>query len=318
MSYFNEKAEGTSFAEYPPSTLDEDTITPLHRATTQAGRVIGIQLPHTATRTSAHIPIGFRTLSIQVHESKRYEQPRVKRQEPVSKWRFWKSTKKTTLGNGDDAAFFGSLEYHTLSIDEVSQRVSVTPQIGLDSSAASTRLSRDGPNILSSRKSQLWKKILRYIFGDFCSILWVGVVIFFISWRPLGAPPAPYNLALAILVLLVIFLQAIFSGAQDYSAQKVMQSILTLLPESAVVIRDGQAKSIPSGELVVGDVVQLSTGQKVPADMRIIKASADLKFDKSILTGRLSLRHDPSNADRLDQVNLKRWSAQLNRPRKTS
>jgi sodium/potassium-transporting ATPase subunit alpha len=64
-----------------------------------------------------------------------------------------------------------------------------------------------------------------------------------------------------------------------------MASILNLLPENAVVLRDGQPKSIPSNELVVGDVVQLSTGQKVPADMRIIKASNDLKFDKSILTG---------------------------------
>jgi sodium/potassium-transporting ATPase subunit alpha len=65
-----------------------------------------------------------------------------------------------------------------------------------------------------------------------------------------------------------------------------MDSILNLLPENAVVMRDGQPKSIPSSELVVGDVVQLTTGQKVPADMRIIKASNDLKFDKSILTGK--------------------------------
>jgi sodium/potassium-transporting ATPase subunit alpha len=85
--------------------------------------------------------------------------------------------------------------------------------------------------------------------------------------------------------LIVIFFQAAFSALQDWSAQKVMDSILNLLPESAVVIRDGQPKSISSTELVVGDVVQLTTGQKVPADMRIIKASNDLKFDKAILTG---------------------------------
>jgi sodium/potassium-transporting ATPase subunit alpha len=87
--------------------------------------------------------------------------------------------------------------------------------------------------------------------------------------------------------LIVIFFQATFSALQDWSAQKVMDSILNLLPENAVVIRDGQPKSILSNELVVGDVVQLTTGQKVPADMRIIKASNDLKFDKAILTGEL-------------------------------
>jgi sodium/potassium-transporting ATPase subunit alpha len=88
--------------------------------------------------------------------------------------------------------------------------------------------------------------------------------------------------------LIVIFFQAIFSALQDWSAQRVMDSILNLVPENAVVMRDGQPKSIPSNELVVGDVVQLSTGQKVPADMRIIKASNDLKFDKAILTGEAS------------------------------
>jgi sodium/potassium-transporting ATPase subunit alpha len=147
---------------------------------------------------------------------------------------------------------------------------------------------------LTPKKSQYWKKILRYVFGDFCSILWVGVVIFFISWKPLGNPPAPYNLALAIVVMIVIVLQAVFSGLQDWSAQRVMASILNLQPETAVVLRDGQPKSIPSNELVVGDVVQLSTGQKVPADMRIIKASNDLKFDKSILTGKPTPLRDPS------------------------
>jgi sodium/potassium-transporting ATPase subunit alpha len=93
----------------------------------------------------------------------------------------------------------------------------VSPEIGLDASAASKRLARNGPNVLSPKKSQYWKKILRYTFGDFCSILWIGehpfvlyhltvlttaagVIIFFISWKPLGSPPAPYNLALAIVV----------------------------------------------------------------------------------------------------------------------
>jgi sodium/potassium-transporting ATPase subunit alpha len=79
------------------------------------------------------------------------------------------------------------------------------------------------------------------------------------TWKP----PAPYNLALASVVIIVIVLQAVFSGLQDWSAQRVMASILNLLPENAAVLRDGQHKSIPSNELVVGDVVQLSTGQKV-------------------------------------------------------
>ena len=135
--------------------------------------------------------------------------------------------------------------------------------------------------------SPYWKKVLRYLFGDFCSILWIGVIIFFISWKPLGNPPQPYNLALAILVILVIFLQAAFSAVQDWSSQKVINSILNLVPETAIVVRDGHQTSIPSSELVTGDIVHLTVGNRVPADMRILEASPDLKFDRSVLTGEV-------------------------------
>ena len=93
------------------------------------------------------------------------------------------------------------------------------------------------------------------------------------------------NVYILLCAVLVIFMQAIFSGFQDWSAQKVVSSILTLIPDQAFVWRDGEKVSVPSSQLVVGDIVELGLGQKVPADMRIIKASQDLRFDKSILTG---------------------------------
>lgn len=68
-----------------------------------------------------------------------------------------------------------------------------------------------------------------------------------------------------------------------------VDSITNMLPENTTVIRDGEACTIPSTQVVVGDIVQLSTGQRVPADMRVIKASNDLKFDKSVLTGTLNV-----------------------------
>lgn len=234
-------------------------------------------------RTPARVPAEFRTLSIHVYDSQRFDVPSATAPRS-SKRKFWSKT-PTNETTDDDTGFFSKLEFHTLSAHEVAQRLGVSPAVGLDTDAVTKRIKRNGPNILIHKKPQLWKKLFRYVFGDFCSILWVGVIIFFISWKPLGNPPAPYNLALAVVVLLVIFSQAIFSGLQDWSAQKVMSSILDLLPKNAVVMRDGEAKSIPASELVVGDVVQLSTGQKVPADMRIIKASHDLKFDRAVLTG---------------------------------
>lgn len=226
---------------------------------------VSIKVPRTQT-TRSHIPIGFRTLSIQVYDSRGVEG--AKSNDHLS-----------------DSDFFGSLDFHTVDPDALAQRFNVLPESGLDTPAATRRLERNGKNVLTQKKNKYWLKLFHYTFGGFCSILWIGVIIFFISWRPLGNPPQAYNLALAIVVLIVIFFQAIFNAFQDWSTQKVMNSILHLLPENAVVIRDGEHKSISASELVVGDVCILSTGNKVPADMRIIKASADLKFDRSVLTG---------------------------------
>ena len=233
------------------------------------GARVAIQLPpHSLTPVRTRIPIEYRTLSIQVYDSQRFD-----------------ANASSDKQNQTDSDFFASLDFHRVPAQTLCNRLNVSATAGLDASAAARRLSRNGPNVLVPHKSQMWKKLLRYLFGDFCSILWVGVIIFFISWKPLGNPPAPYNLALAIVVLIVILMQAVFSGFQDWSAQKVVSSILNLIPDQAVVWRDGEKVSVPSSQLVVGDIVELGLGQKVPADMRIIKASQDLRFDKSILTG---------------------------------
>ena len=64
-----------------------------------------------------------------------------------------------------------------------------------------------------------------------------------------------------------------------------MSSILSLLPENASVLRNGQHITISPADLVPGDIVTLTSGNKVPADMRIIEASSDVRFDRSVLTG---------------------------------
>lgn len=262
---------------------------------------------------SARIPMGYRTLSIHVYDSQRFPaddegglkdgKSSIKSRQFVPRLPssldscFRRGKKKNNANpnaqNADNAMstvqkgadYLARLDYHRLPEEEVCQRFNVNSALGLDQEAAKRRMERNGKNVFSKKKNTYYKKLLRYIFGDFCSILWIGVIIFFISWKPLGDPPQPYNLALAIVVMIVIFFQALFAAFQDWSTQKVMNSIMNFLPENADIIRDGKPMTIPSSELVVGDVVQLSLGQKVPADMRLIETSSDLKFDRSILTG---------------------------------
>lgn len=64
-----------------------------------------------------------------------------------------------------------------------------------------------------------------------------------------------------------------------------MASITGMIPAESLVLRDGQQKSIPASDLVVGDIIYVNLGNKCPADFRIIQCSGDLKFDRSVLTG---------------------------------
>lgn len=64
-----------------------------------------------------------------------------------------------------------------------------------------------------------------------------------------------------------------------------MKSILNLLPSECVVLRNGHISKIASNQLVVGDIVLVNLGNKVPADIRLLHVSNDLKFDRAVLTG---------------------------------
>ncbi|PMB63776.1 Potassium-transporting ATPase alpha chain 1 [Beauveria bassiana] len=223
------------------------------------------------------IQIEYRTLSINVAESRA-----VDTEESSA------DIKAAALGLKKEKAdedYFANLKYHELSTDLIAQQLNVSRTDGLSDSMVANRQQRDGRNTLPKPKTNYWKKVLGYVFGGFCSVLWVGVVIFFICWKPLSNPPSPVNLALAILVIIVITLQAGFSAFQDWSTQRTMKSITDLLPSEALVVRNGETVKIAAADLVAGDIVHLSIGNKVPADLRILSHSGDIRFDRSVLTG---------------------------------
>ncbi|KAG0254265.1 hypothetical protein BGZ95_006094, partial [Linnemannia exigua] len=233
-------------------------------------------------------PIEFRTLSIHVTETHRSGKnngglPSYGKEPKPS--RFWKRKQKEEVLD-TETDFFSAIDFHKLSESEINLRFNSDPTSGLSQPEAGRRLKANGLNTLDSPKPNYFKMILGYTFGGFCSILWVGVITFLICWQPpLSPTPNVTNLALAILVLFVIILQAGFSAFQDFSTARVMSSILDMIPTDCHVIRDGQLVKIPASALVVGDRVHLSLGNKVPADLRIIQASSDTRFDRAVLTG---------------------------------
>lgn len=92
-------------------------------------------------------------------------------------------------------------------------------------------------------------------------------------------------MALAIVLLAVNAVQALFNAYQDYSTAKTMSSISGMLPSDCVIVRDSTNVTVKSEELVIGDLIRITMGIKIPADMRITEASSDLRFDRAVLTG---------------------------------
>ncbi|EXJ76660.1 sodium/potassium-transporting ATPase subunit alpha [Cladophialophora psammophila CBS 110553] len=240
------------------------------------------------------IPITYRTLSFQTSESK-----------AISELGGEDKGKEDLRTPGHELAH---ADHHRISVERLCQRLGVSPTVGLSSDSAAKHLQEHGYNVLPQRRRNYAKTLAGYVFGGFCSILWVGVIIFFICWKPLGDPdPQPYNLGLAVLVIIVIILQASFSAFQDWSTAKTMNSILGMLPSDALVLRDGHRKSVPTKEVVVGDIVHLEIGNKVPADIRLIKTIGDTRFDRSAMTGEseeVEASLDPTDDNILESRNM--------------
>jgi sodium/potassium-transporting ATPase subunit alpha len=147
------------------------------------------------------------------------------------------------------------------------------------------RLTEHGKNLPSPPPTHYFKTTFGYFFKGFGSILLVGSILVFVSWKPLGEPPAIANLALAIVLLAVFFIQAAFNAWQDWSSSRVMASITTMLPDSCLLQRNGSQVTVVASEIVPGDILYIKAGNKLPADVRFVEVSSDAKFDRSILTG---------------------------------
>ncbi|ORX56789.1 calcium ATPase [Hesseltinella vesiculosa] len=217
--------------------------------------------------------IAYRTLSITVSEATQEKSLRNKLQ---------KSQKKEEALVNELA----EITYHKLTVEELAQRLGTSIELGLETDQIQKRLELYGKNAISPPPNNIIRKLFGYFFGGFCGLLWFASIICWISWQPLGNPnPSPLNLALAVILMMVIFLQAIFNAYQDWSTSKVMNSINNMLPSNCKVVRDGKITTLEAIQVLPGDVVHIKIGDKIPADIRLIQASDDLRFDRSFLTG---------------------------------
>ncbi|SHL70353.1 Ca2+-transporting ATPase [Anaerocolumna jejuensis DSM 15929] len=166
---------------------------------------------------------------------------------------------------------------------EALKELNVDPSQGLSSGEALTRLEKYGPNKLKGKPkkslvtlffSQL-KDMLIYV------LLGAAVITIFIK-----------EYADAIIILLVVILNAVIGVIQEAKAEKAVEALQKMTTPKSLVRRDGEVKEINSEEVVPGDIIVLDAGRFIPADIRLTE-SANLQIEESALTGESV----PSNKD---------------------
>ena len=114
-----------------------------------------------------------------------------------------------------------TLDFHKLSLQELCDRLGTSPNQGLTNVKAKALLTLNGKNQLKKPSTHICQKIIKYCFSGFCWLLWIGSIVLFLSWKPLGDPPDATNLGLAILLIFVVAFQAVFEAFQDWTSGKV-------------------------------------------------------------------------------------------------
>ncbi|CAM4839351.1 unnamed protein product [Rotaria magnacalcarata] len=181
------------------------------------------------------------------------------------------------------------IDDHRLSLEELLQRYETDPQFGLTDAKVKEFLNRDGPNALTPPKTTPeWMKFCKQMFGGFALLLWIGAILCFIAHSITVAThhgEAPNdNLWLGVALTIVVIVTGCFSYYQEAKSSRIMDSFKNLVPLQAIVIRNGERKNVKSEDLVVGDIVDIKFGDRVPADIRILEAHG-FKVDNSSLTG---------------------------------
>lgn len=165
--------------------------------------------------------------------------------------------------------------WHTLDIEDVSEKLQTDLSTGLSTDVATHRLVTHGANVLPETEAiSTWRLFIRQLASTLVLILLGACLVSLV----LG----DYLEASAIFV--VVILNAVLACIQEYRAEKAMAALRTFATPTVRVRRNGQLQEVPSKDLVSGDLVILETGNIVQADCRLTD-SVQLRMQEAILTG---------------------------------
>ncbi len=168
------------------------------------------------------------------------------------------------------------LNAHSLSVSEIGRILDVDLKAGLDSAAVQKRLSEFGKNEISEAKVTSPFKLFLSQFNDFLIIiLIIAALISGILLR---------EIADTIAIGAILIINAVLGFVQEFRAEHALAALKQMLAPNARVLRKGFEQELPATELVPGDIIVINTGDRIPADSRIIESKL-LAIDESSLTG---------------------------------
>ncbi len=191
------------------------------------------------------------------------------------------------------------MNWYRMKTHEALEKLGTTEE-GLTEQEAAERLGKYGPNKLAEEERISRFKILLHQFtSPLIYILLVAAVVTLLLGEYIDTG----------VIVAVVLLNAVVGYFQEFKAEESVRSLKRLLVAKARVIRVGREKEIPGADLVPGDIVLLSSGARVPADIRLIHTN-ELRVDEAMLTGEslpVEKRTEPLSEENLvaaDQINM--------------
>ncbi len=166
-------------------------------------------------------------------------------------------------------------ECHCLPVEHLTTELESHLEKGLTQQEAAARLQKHGPNELTERPREGFLKMLLDQFNNFLVII---LIIAAVVSLLLG------EIVDATAIMVIVVLNAIVGVVQESKAEQALAALKKMSAPNAQVIRDGHQTTIPSRELVLGDLVLVEAGNYIPADMRLVE-SINLKIEEASLTG---------------------------------
>ncbi|NLG81907.1 MAG: calcium-translocating P-type ATPase, SERCA-type [Bacilli bacterium] len=165
--------------------------------------------------------------------------------------------------------------WYTKSTKEVLEELRVNPETGLTEAEAERRLQEYGENKLKEKpKKSILTLLLSQLNDYLIYVLLAATLITLIIGE----------YADAIIIFLVVILNAVIGVIQEYKAEKAIEALKKLTTPKSLVKRNGEVKEISSELIVPGDIVIIDAGRYIPCDLRLIE-SVNLQIEESALTG---------------------------------